>query len=47
MNHWLNDEVAKSYDEYKADPAIGVPAADVAAALDKRLKSRLLGQMPE
>jgi antitoxin ParD1/3/4 len=47
LKQWLTDEVAKSYDEYKANPAIGIPASDVAAALDKRLKSRLSGQKPE
>ena len=47
LNRWLNDEVAKSYDEYKANPEIGISAAEVSAALDERLKSRLSGQKPE
>ena len=47
LDQWLNDEVAKSYDEYNANPTIGIPAADVTAALDKRLKSRLASQRSE
>lgn len=47
LNQWLTDEAAKSYDEYKANPAIGISASNVAVALDKRLKSRLSGQKPE
>ncbi len=38
---WLREDVAASYDEYRADPDGAIPAADVSAALDARLRARL------
>ena len=33
VERWLRDEVAKSYDEYAADPSIGIPGGEVMARL--------------
>ncbi len=41
MDNWLRDEVAKSFDEYAADPSIGIPAGDVMARLRASYKVRL------
>ncbi len=41
VENWLRDEVAKSYDEYAADPSIGIPASDVMARLRASYKARL------
>ncbi len=38
---FLRDEAAKSYDDYKAYPGIGVPASKVTAELDSRHRARL------
>src|SRR5947208_8872457 len=38
---FLWEEAARSYDEYKADPSIGIHAADVTARLDARHQARL------
>ena len=40
LTQWLQEDVAKSYDAYKADPSIGISASDVSAVLDKRLKAK-------
>ena len=29
LENWLRGEVAKSYDEYAADPGIGIPADEI------------------
>jgi putative addiction module CopG family antidote len=41
VDRWLRDEVAKSYDEYAADPSIGIPAEDVMARLRASYRARL------
>ncbi len=41
MESWLRDEVAKSYDEYAADPSIGIPAGDVMARLRASYQAHL------
>src|SRR6476620_8391379 len=38
---WLRDEVAKSYDEYEADPSIGIPADKIMARLRASYRVRL------
>jgi antitoxin ParD1/3/4 len=40
VEKWLRDEVAKSYDEYAADPSIGIPAGDVMARLRASYRAR-------
>jgi antitoxin ParD1/3/4 len=37
---WLRGEVAKSYDEYAADPSTGLPAEDVMAQLRRSYRER-------
>jgi putative addiction module CopG family antidote len=37
----LRNEAAKSYDEYKAEPGIGIPAAQISAGLNARHRLRL------
>ena len=39
---WLRDEVAKSYDEYAADPSIGIPGDEVMARLRVSYRARLV-----
>ena len=41
VERWLRDEVAKSYDEYAADPSIGIPAGEVMARLRASYRARL------
>jgi len=41
VERWLRDEVAKSYDEYAADPSIGIPAGEVMARLRTSYRARL------
>jgi len=41
VESWLHDEVAKSYDEYAADPSIGIRAEDVMARLRTSHRERL------
>ena len=41
VEKWLRDEVAKSYDEYAADPSIGIPAGEVMARLRASYRARL------
>ena len=38
---WLRGEVAKSYDEFAADPSIGVPAEEVLARLRRSHRGRV------
>jgi putative addiction module CopG family antidote len=38
---WLRDAVAKSYDDYAANPEIGVPADEIMARLRASYRSRL------
>lgn len=38
---WLRDEVAKSYDEYRDDPSIGIPADEIMARLRASYRARL------
>ena len=33
IESWLRDEVAKSYDEFMADPSVGIPASEIMARL--------------
>jgi putative addiction module CopG family antidote len=33
LENWLRGEVTKSYDEFAADPSIGIPAGEVMARL--------------
>jgi antitoxin ParD1/3/4 len=40
IERWLRDEVAKSYDEYAADPSIGIPAGEVMARLRASYRAR-------
>jgi antitoxin ParD1/3/4 len=42
VESWLRNEVAKSYDEYAADPGIGIPAGDVMARLRAAHRARLV-----
>jgi putative addiction module CopG family antidote len=41
VEKWLRDEVVKSYDEYAADPGIGIPAGEVMARLRAAYRARL------
>lgn len=47
LDRWLRDEVVVSWDEYKADPSIGIPAEEVSARLDARMNARLATTKPE
>ncbi len=40
MESWLRDEVARSYDEYAADPAIGIAADEVMTRLRASYRAR-------
>jgi putative addiction module CopG family antidote len=41
LEKWLHGEVAKSYDEFAADPSRGIPAEDVMARLRASYRERL------
>ena len=41
MENWLRDEVAKSYDEYAAEPRTGIPAGEVMARLRASYRARV------
>jgi antitoxin ParD1/3/4 len=41
IERWLRDEIAKSYDEYAADPSIGIPVEDVMTCLRASYRARL------
>jgi putative addiction module CopG family antidote len=41
VEKWLHGEVAKSYDEFSADPSIGIPAGDVMGRLRAAYQERL------
>ncbi len=41
LDRWLRGEVAKSYDEFAADPSIGIPADDVMARLRASYRERV------
>jgi putative addiction module CopG family antidote len=41
VESWLRNEIAKSYDEYAADPSIGIPAEEVMARLRASYRTRL------
>jgi putative addiction module CopG family antidote len=41
LESWLRDEVAKSYDEFAADPSIGIPTSDVMVRLRASYRERL------
>ena len=41
LENWLRGEVAKSYDEFAADPSIGIPAGDIMAQLIASYRERL------
>jgi antitoxin ParD1/3/4 len=40
VEKWLREEVGKSYDEYAADPSIGIPADEVMARLRASHRAR-------
>jgi antitoxin ParD1/3/4 len=42
LENWLRGEVAKSYDEFEADPSIGIPAGDMMARLRASYRERLV-----
>lgn len=42
LESWLRGEVAKSYDEFAADPSIGIPASEVMQRLRASYRDRLL-----
>jgi putative addiction module CopG family antidote len=42
IESWLRNEVAKSYDEYAADPGIGIPAEEVMTRLRASYRARLV-----
>ncbi len=41
LESWLRGEAAKSFDEFAADPSIGVPAEDVMARLRASYRNRV------
>jgi len=41
IEKWLRNEVAASYDEFAADPGIGVPADEIMARLHASYRERL------
>jgi antitoxin ParD1/3/4 len=41
LQKWLQDEVVQSYDEFAANPAIGIPAEDVMGRLRTAYKERI------
>lgn len=41
LENWLRGEAAKSYDEFAADPGIGIPAGEVMARLRASYRERL------
>jgi len=41
VESWLRDEVAKSYDDYAADPDLGVPVPELIARLRAAHRTRL------
>lgn len=41
VENWLRDEVAKSYDEYEADPGIGISGDDIMTRLRASYRARL------
>jgi antitoxin ParD1/3/4 len=41
VEKWLHGEVAKSYDEFAADPSTGIPASDVMVRLRASYRERL------
>jgi putative addiction module CopG family antidote len=41
IENWLRGEVAKSYDEFAADPSTGIPADEVMARLRASYRERL------
>ncbi len=42
LENWLRGEVAKSYDEFAADPGIGIPSDEVMARLRASYRERLV-----
>ena len=41
LENWLRGEVAKSYDEFSADPSTGIPAGEVMTRLRASYRERL------
>ena len=41
VEKWLRGEVARSYDEYAADPGIGIPAGETLARARAAYRARL------
>jgi antitoxin ParD1/3/4 len=41
LESWLRGEVAKSYDEFAADPSIGIPADEVMTRIRASYRERL------
>jgi putative addiction module CopG family antidote len=46
LESWLRGEVAKSYDEFAADPSTGIPAGEVMARLRASYRERLAKPKP-
>jgi putative addiction module CopG family antidote len=46
LESWLRGEVARSYDEFAADPGIGIPADEVMARLRASYRERLAKPQP-
>ena len=40
MENWLRDEVAKSYDEFKSSPQLGIPAGEVLSQVRATFRAR-------
>ena len=40
MENWLRDEVAKSYDEFKSSPQLGIPAGEVLSQVRVTFRAR-------
>jgi antitoxin ParD1/3/4 len=41
LEKWLRDEAARSFDEYRADPSIGIDGAELKERLRAHHKSRM------
>ena len=46
LESWLRGEVAKSYDEFAADPGAGIPADEIMARLRASYRDRLVKPKP-
>ena len=41
LESWLHGEIVKGYDEFAADPSIGIPAGEIMARLRASYRERL------